>query len=195
MNAVRPIKGLWLRVRDDGIVPTFQGLIDGFTPKLWHIYNLANLTAGKNAPCLIESDLSRLSSLRVAHPRLTSEYFRDEARRADRCFFALMGNQLAGIVWILDARHPSRVIALGANDVELAFLYVEHEFRGRGIARALIQEACRVLPRQGVEAIYSIIEEHNLPSQQAFLASGFERVAAMRRPLFVGRRYHAPSAG
>jgi ribosomal protein S18 acetylase RimI-like enzyme len=190
MRAIRPLKGLWLRMRVDGVVPTLEGLLEALRPKVWYIYKLVGMPPARDAGCIIDSDLTRLASLRKLKPGLASEYFRDEARRAARGFFALADGQLAGVVWILDTRYPSRVIRLGPSDVELAFLYVENEFRGRGIARALIQEACRVLPHEGVTAIYSIIEEHNVPSQKAFLASGFQRIAALRRPLLFGPRFH-----
>jgi ribosomal protein S18 acetylase RimI-like enzyme len=194
MKAVRPIKGLWLRMREDGVGPTLKGLRDGVTPKLWYIYRFIEPTTGGETRVDIDSNLDRLARIRASHPALASEYFRDQARRADRCFFALIGEKLAGIVWVLDEQHPSRVIHLGRGEVELAFLYVETEFRGRGIARSLIQEACRVLPQQGVSTVFSIIEQHNTASQRAFLASGFQRVAALHRPLLFGRRYYSPAA-
>jgi ribosomal protein S18 acetylase RimI-like enzyme len=193
MNPARPLKALWLRLRLDGVGPTVHGLVDACSPKLWHIYKLTTppAPAPRPAKCRIDSNRTHLAPLRTART-FASEYFRDDANRAKRCFFAVVEGRLAGIVWVLDARHPSRVIALGPADVELAFLFVEPEFRGAGIARALIQEACRALPEQGASGIYAIIEEHNAPSQKAFLASGFEHIAAVRRPLLFGSRYHAP---
>ena len=189
MKLVRPLRGLWLRIQVDGFAPTARGVVDGFTPKVWNIYKLAGPLPERTDQVAIDTDLERLDALRSSHPDLASEYYRDQARRATKCFFAILDGKLAGIVWILDAAHPSRVIRLGRDDVELAFLFVEPEFRGRGIARGLIREACRVLPMQGVDGIYSIIEQHNLPSQRAFLACGFQQVGAVRRPLYVGPRY------
>jgi ribosomal protein S18 acetylase RimI-like enzyme len=194
MKAVRPIRGLWLRMREDGVGPTLKGLRDGVTPKLWYIYRFIEAPAVGEPRVAIDSNLDRLTRLRASHRALASDYFRDQAKRADRCFFALIGEKLAGIVWVLDEQHPSRVIHLGAGEVELAFLYVEDEFRGRGIARSLIQEACRALPQQGVSAVFSIIEQHNTASQKAFLASGFQRVAELHRPLLFGRRYRSTDA-
>jgi ribosomal protein S18 acetylase RimI-like enzyme len=192
MNLLRPLKGLMIRLRSDGIRGTAQGIRDGFIPRNWRIYRLNPPVPEGLAQCEIGSDLAVLHSARSCDPGLPGDFYRDAANRSKQCFYARIDNQLAGIVWIYDTDYPSRVIRLAPGEVEIAFVFVMPEFRGRGIAKDLIRAACLHLLDRGVRIIYAVIEEHNLASQAAFTGCRFEWVGFVRRALLFGKPYVTP---
>jgi L-amino acid N-acyltransferase YncA len=61
-----------------------------------------------------------------------------------------------------------------SGTVELS-VYVAEEFRRRGVARALLQEAIRRGHSLGISALVGLIFGHNAPSLRLFERLGFER--------------------
>jgi ribosomal protein S18 acetylase RimI-like enzyme len=85
------------------------------------------------------------------------------------CFGAFLGEQLVGMVTL------KQVEPFLAN---LYTLYVLPEFRGRGIARALIQEAILVAKKQGITEISFTVMESN-PAIALYEALNFRKVGAV----------------
>lgn len=85
------------------------------------------------------------------------------------CLGAFVGEQLIGMVTLKQAS-PSL-----AN---LYTLYVLPEFRGQGVARALLEEAIRVAKSQGITDISFTVMENN-PVIALYEALGFKKVGTV----------------
>lgn len=60
-------------------------------------------------------------------------------------------------------------------------VYVTHEHRRQGVARALIAEAVRQCPSLGVRNLIGLVYVHNGPSLELFTEIGFQRWGTMPR--------------
>lgn len=73
-------------------------------------------------------------------------------------------------------------------------LYVDPDYRNRGIATTLISEALRVAHEYGAESAHSLVAVDNAPSQRALAANGFEprREVSYYRLFGLERRVDRP---
>jgi len=189
------LKGLVVRLRKEGILHTWRAFVAALVPYHFGVYELVQATKpGTPPPFPIVQGLEGLRTLRSRRTDLPADYFRDEAGAAEVCFAATVEEGLAGVLWILDTTHPSRFIDLAPDSVELAYVHVHPEFRGRGIAKAMILEASHRMRCRGYDRVFAVIDERNLSSQRAFGAVGFRHIAALRRPALFGPRYIASEA-
>jgi len=63
--------------------------------------------------------------------------------------------------------------------------------RGRGVGRALLDEAMRRLAASGqVEIVYLMVRADNLAAVRLYERSGFERLATLERDTRIGGRYY-----
>ena len=190
----RLIKGFLLRVQKDGLGGATMGLVHAMRRMRWRVYRLLPPIPDRGDLLEIDSDLARLARLRRDNDALSAEYYRDVAGRCYRCCYACVDGKLAGIVWMLDSEFPSRFIGLGHNEIEIAFVHVMPDYRGRGIAKALIHRACRMAFSSGVSVVYSIIEEANVISQRTFEACQFRQVGVLFRSALFGDSYATPAS-
>lgn len=56
-------------------------------------------------------------------------------------------------------------------------IYIDNDFRGKGIGKESIQKAIEVSPKVGVKTLLGFIFAHNLPSIKLFSKFGFEKWA------------------
>jgi GNAT superfamily N-acetyltransferase len=186
MRIADGLRGILFRIRGEGLLKTAQVLVDAALPASFGVYLLGRQIAGALADVAIERGLTSLRKRRELCGLLPSEFYLDQSKGARDCFIACQNSILAGIVWVMSEAWPSRFIRLGANEVEIGYLYVLPGFRGAGIASALISSAaasvagCRV---------YAVIDDRNYVSQRVFEKCGFDRIATLRRRPLWGPCY------
>jgi len=95
-------------------------------------------------------------------------------------FGAWVENRLAAVCWF-QARDTYRrhggLFHLNADEAELVQITTSADFRGRGVATALIQWAAWEMGRDGFTRLYAKIWHDNLASIRAFERSGWKRKA------------------
>jgi RimJ/RimL family protein N-acetyltransferase len=190
----RLLKGLFIRLRKDGLRGTTTGLVHAVRRRRWRVYRFYPPIPDRDESLDIDTDMSRLARLRRDNDAIPGEYYRDVAGRCNRCCYTCVDGKLAGIAWMLDSRSPSRFIHLGPAEVEIAFVHVMPAFRGRGIAKAMVNKACQIAFSDRVSTIYSIIEETNTPSQHAFTACHFKQIGVLHRTALFGNSYVTPAS-
>lgn len=62
-------------------------------------------------------------------------------------------------------------------EAEIWNLAVDPAHRRKGIARAMLQEACRKLFEAGVRKLFLEVRESNLPALELYLSFGFQQIA------------------
>jgi len=86
------------------------------------------------------------------------------------------GGQIAG--WLTLKSFLPRCAYRGAAEVSV---YVDEEFRRRGVARTLLEEAISRAPSLQITAMVGLIFAHNEPSLKLFKQLGFEKWGLLPR--------------
>lgn len=180
------IRGIVENLRTSGLKATLGGIAAALKPRRFGVYMLEpQQCPGGTSPFPLE-DLGRA---RNAERKLETEFYADVRGASNTCFVAVHDDRLAGIAWILDCNHSSRFIALADGEVEISYLLVRSDFRGRSIARTLIHQACGWARNQGIRRVYAVIRRGNFSSEKVFARVGFKKVAELHRPGVIGFRY------
>ena len=87
-----------------------------------------------------------------------------------------MDGQVAG--WLTFKSFLPRCAYRGTTELSV---YVDLEFRRRGIAKKLLEEAIERAPALGISAMVGLIFAHNEPSVKLFSRLGFERWGLLPR--------------
>ena len=114
---------------------------------------------------------------------LSPDFFRDAIDGVDTCAVAMVGNALAGMIWMYRREHPSRLFRLGAREVELNYGYILPEFRHLGLFSAVLSFACRLLQTHGYRRVYAGVHAGNGPSLRAFHNAAFQDIGTIRHYL------------
>jgi [ribosomal protein S18]-alanine N-acetyltransferase len=77
---------------------------------------------------------------------------------------------------------------LAADQAEILSIAVAASYRGRGLARKLLDVHLRRLAAYGIAALFLEVDEHNQPARRLYAGLGFGEVG--RRPSY----YHDPGA-
>jgi ribosomal-protein-alanine N-acetyltransferase len=85
---------------------------------------------------------------------------------------AMVGRTLAGFI----------LSRIAADEAEILSVAVAAAWRGRGLARALLDLHMRRLAGLGVRAMFLEVEEHNVPARRLYERAGFREVG--RRPSY-----------
>jgi ribosomal-protein-alanine N-acetyltransferase len=85
---------------------------------------------------------------------------------------AMVGRTLAGFI----------LSRIAADEAEILSVAVAATWRGRGLARALLDLHMRRLAGLGVRAMFLEVEEHNVPARRLYERAGFREVG--RRPSY-----------
>ena len=184
-----------IRLQRDGALRALRDLVLGLVPHPWWIYSRRACPCSAAPGPDIETSLAELSRMRLRQQNLPAEFYRDEAKRSERCVFACRDGRLAGIVWLFDRCCPNHRIRLGPGETEVACLYVVPEFRGQGIGKALVLKACEVAFREGPITVHAVVSKRNTASIALFESCGFERKGSAFRSALIGRRYRAGTPG
>ncbi|MHB8754241.1 MAG: GNAT family N-acetyltransferase [Candidatus Acidiferrales bacterium] len=135
------------------------------------------------------SAVTGLKRLREANSELPVEFFRDEVDNIQSCFLACVDERLAAIAWSYDHGKPAYFLRMSPGDAEIRSVFSLPEFRGRGLAKAVVAAASESLSREGYRRIYAVIHFRNEASQRAFQSAGFSKIAELNRPPIFGPRY------
>lgn len=108
-------------------------------------------------------------------------------------FFARRGRRHADFVWV--AEDDSSILGfLEANIFDgtppigyVYFVATEPAHRGKGVARALVEESLREFARRGATRVFAAVTRGNEPSETLFASVGFERIP--RRRLWTWYRW------
>lgn len=189
-------KSLTTRIKREGFWAAIRDAVGTLLPTRFEVWRLsAQDSSARNAA---EADagilagpraVENLKQLRDATPSLPVEFYRDEVDGIESCFLACISGRPAAIAWSYDQTKPAHFLRMSPGDAEIRSVYSLAEFRGRGLAKAVIAAACHSLFHDGFQHIYAVIHFRNEASLRAFRSIGFTRVAELRRPALFGPRY------
>jgi lipid II:glycine glycyltransferase (peptidoglycan interpeptide bridge formation enzyme)/ribosomal protein S18 acetylase RimI-like enzyme len=190
------VKGVTIRLRHDGVLQSLRFFLDTCRPGRQIVLQLdGNRSRTKTAPggITILSGVEHLQRLR--NGQLPEAFYRDEDASGRRCFVARCDDELAGVLWVFDEKHPSNFLDLKHHEAEFGNGHVLNRFRRRGVFRHLICEACSALSAEGYSSFYAIVDERNAASLRALETAGFRHVGGLSRPLanLFGVKFHAAS--
>ncbi len=191
---MRILRRVLMRFKHEGIVQTVRFLFDAGRPGEQQLLQLAGAPLESSMAPVVASIQSGIQCLRQRrHEGLPETYYRDDTEGGQRCFAAMWDDQLAGVLWVFDERHPSHFLDLRPGEVELGGAHVLPAFRGRGLFQLLIRSACSTLIAEGYTTFYAVVDERNLASRTAFERCGFHCVAGISRPWanLFGRRFRS----
>lgn len=189
-------RSLITRIKREGFWPATRDAAGTLLPTHFEVWKLASenisqrnaVTPGDEilaGPHAVE----KLKRLREVTAGLPVEFYRDEIDNIQSCFFACADGRLAAIAWSYDHTKPAHFLRMSPGDAEIRSVYSLAEFRGRGLAKAVIARACDSLRRDGFQNIYAVIHFRNEASSRAFRSIGFTKDAELRRPPLFGPRF------
>ncbi|GGX72947.1 GNAT family N-acetyltransferase [Streptomyces hiroshimensis] len=120
---------------------------------------------------LAELDRRTWSPLHAVQPRPEPPYepFFTERNRPEQILVAEVGGRLAGYIRLV-APTP---LACNAHVRQIQGLAVDDDFRGHGIARALLRAAAEEARRQGAVRLTLRVLGHNAPARSLYASEGF----------------------
>jgi O-antigen/teichoic acid export membrane protein/L-amino acid N-acyltransferase YncA len=121
-------------------------------------------------------DLAALRAWRAGRRGVTVPFLRDATDEYSVFWWATVQGQVVGIFW-LDTKHS--FVTMEADEAMLTSGFVDPEYRGRGIFKALISAACRDAVALGYRRVYAVVEQPNVSSRRAFAASGLRAMGPL----------------
>ena len=116
----------------------------------------------------------------------TADKYKDRFQAADSFTFgAFEGSQLVGVITLLTEkrmklRHRSTIVAM----------YVASEMRGKGVAKALMNEAInKARTLDGIEQIHLTVVSSNVAAKKLYSSLGFEVYGTEKRALKMDQTY------
>jgi predicted GNAT family acetyltransferase len=183
-----PLRSLLRIARQEGIARACHHARFAVSPQTFGIWLLRG-ECRVEAAQQVETDRALLRRLRAGREALAPEFFRDEAHPEWACSFVVENGSPVAVAWAMT--EGSRFIRLGEDAGEITGIYVAPEARGRGLAKAVTAHACRLLHARGRQHCYMTVHRENAASQRVAADLGFVKVADIRRPALIGRRYIA----
>lgn len=190
------VKSLRARVRREGLWPAIRDAVGTLVPARFEVWRLSreNISqldsSAKFAEILTSAAaVEALERFRPTAENLPVEFYRDEIDGIQTCFLARIDGRPAAIAWSYDHTRPAHFLRMSPGDAEIRSVYSLDEFRGRGLAKAVIGTACNSLLRDGIRNIYAVIHFRNEASLHAFRSTGFAKVAELRRPPIFWSRF------
>jgi len=112
----------------------------------------------------------------------------------DLCFIAETNGNVVYCIWVcrkdlgLDALE--RKLRIGFDSAQIHSQYTVLEYRGMGIATAVIGRVLDYLFRNGVKRVHGLIYPHNIPPQRVVEKNGFRKIGEVTLVrLFNSKRY------
>jgi ribosomal protein S18 acetylase RimI-like enzyme len=190
------LAGIRVRLRHQGLPGLLADVVRSFST----VYEVWECDLTADGPTFnrrvtmqvrVGSDAAQdLERARQMNSPLPLAFYRDLADDVGGCaFLAVMDGEMAGIAWGYDQNRPTSSLRIGRGDVEVCDVYTLDQFRGRGVAKALLTEACLCYRERGFARAYATIRDDNTPSLRAFQAAGFRRVAKVSGRKLFGTRF------
>jgi ribosomal protein S18 acetylase RimI-like enzyme len=154
-----------------------------------HVYSCAASTTAANLPAGLV--IERIDSWEAAGPWMNSirarrtqkhlELMQRELADHGVMWMALLDGKLAGFLWSRKGRHiPKWFVPLKEDDLQFFAATTFDEFRGRGIAPAMMRYIMDQ-EMQGRGTAYVDCAQWNNPAARFFEKAGFTRIATMKR--------------
>jgi ribosomal protein S18 acetylase RimI-like enzyme len=135
-----------------------------------------------------------LEGWRRRHADAPSQFFQDLVDGVETCAAVFLKGDIAGLIWVYDFQHPSRLFNLGPLEVELNQGIILRQYREAGLFRDLLAFACRALQERGVRRALAMVHEDNWRSLRAFRAVGFRDVGSVVHFLVYRPKLHRGTA-
>ena len=133
----------------------------------------------------VRSSYPALADLSRSEARDAIEYqlawYRD---RPHRVRLVIVSGETAGGCWCMPSHHP----VTGASDLFLVMVAVLPAYRGRGLGRALVEDARAMASRLGRSCLRLFVHSANEPALGLYRALGFE-TATVEMVLPTGGRH------
>lgn len=116
---------------------------------------------------LINFDLTIEESIKISNEKLSSikEYIKEEKATL---LIAIDERELKGIIWL----HKHQVFEESRMHVNQ--IIIDYKYRGKGIAKKLINEAEKLALKEGLKAIDLFVTESNVRALEMYKNLGFE---------------------
>ena len=190
------LAGIQVRLRHQGLPGLLSDVVRSFSTvyEVWQC-DLTSDGPTWNRSATVEIRVGPDAALELARSRqlnvpLPLAFYRDLADGVGGCaFLAVIEGQMAGVAWGYDQNRPMSSLRIGPGDVEVCDVFTIEQFRGRGVAKALLSEACRCYRERGFARAYATIRSDNTPSLRAFQAAGFRKVGKVSGRKLFGSRF------
>ncbi|MHB8484456.1 MAG: GNAT family N-acetyltransferase [Candidatus Acidiferrales bacterium] len=189
-------RSLKTRIEREGFGAAIRDAFGTLLPTRFEVWRLSRKNSSTRSAAEADADMfagpaavESLKRHREAGSGLPVEFYRNEIDNIQSCFLACVAGRPAAIAWSYDHTKPAHFLGMSPGDAEIRSVYSLAEFRGRGLAKAVIAVACRSLFHDGFQNIYALIHFRNEASRRAFQSVGFSKVAELRRAPIFGPRY------
>jgi GNAT superfamily N-acetyltransferase len=203
----RAAQDLWLMFREQGPKAALVDIRDMVRNRLYvtnDVLIVKRELGGTEPPPagaavrLEAADMGRLPLLaefnrRQSNTRRTHG-FQTYLAAGERPLLALMGDELIGYFWWMDARRAARGyfldrfgITLRDEEVYGYEFVVAPEHRAGGTAAAFLSMAHAELSRLGYARIYGCVESSNLPARWLYSIQGYETIRRSKTHTILGR--------
>ncbi len=190
------LAGIRVRLRHQGLPGLLSDLVRSFST----VYEVWECDLTADGPTFnrrvtmqvrVGSDAAQeLERSRQLNTSLPLAFYRDLADGVGGCaFLAVIDGEIAGIAWGYGRNRPLGSLRIGPGDVEVCDVYTLDQFRGRGVAKALLFEACQSYREGGFRRAYATIRDDNTPSLRAFQSAGFRKVGKVSGRKLFGSRF------
>ena len=146
--------------------------IDELTKEVWNVWQLdlgstsLNLDYKFKHHVSIDNDVKEIEQfLAGAQPETNRKWITVALRNGDKCFVVKVSNRIVGIAWMTIVGRKARSHGV----------YVEPQFRRRGITKDNLQARLIYLKTRGVRTLINEIAESNVPSS-AHAAKAGEKI-------------------
>ena len=150
-----------------------DAVVRTFSPHEWRTYRAIRLAALAESPTAFGSTLTKESIL--SDEEWQSRLTRGCSSVMQRPLVAEVGSQAVGLAW-------ARIESTDRSVADLYQMWVDPEFRGRGIGRALLAAAIEWARLAGAAAIELGATYGDTPAMRMYAKAGFEPLAEPALP-------------
>ncbi len=150
--------------------PSPSAVVRSFLPNEWPVYRAIRLAALAESPAAFGSTLAQEASL--SDTEWESRLARGCSSAMERPLVAEVGDEPVGLAWV-------RIESADRARANLYQMWVDPEFRGRGIGQALLSTAVEWARLAGAQAIELDVTYGDTPAMRMYAKAGF---AALTEP-------------
>jgi ribosomal protein S18 acetylase RimI-like enzyme len=183
-HIVAKVKQFRVSVMQRGLLPTLYWAAAGYLR--WNRFQLFAQPTGRETVVASSNDVryeiwgaARLRAWRLGRGPLRPEFFQDQIDGVGTCAVALVGDSVAGLIWIYRSGDVSRLFRLGPHDAELNMGAVLEAYRRHGLFTNILRYAVGWLGTQNCRMVYAGVHIRNAASRIAFQRAGFSRIGTI----------------